>query len=156
MTDMLTMPGATTAVVPGSSAKLTTQVTIDLHGYHPDQVTGFPLENFIEQAFEMGVDRLRFVHGHGRDRPTDIRVTSFNTGFLGMRIRRELNRPSAEMRRYMRSTLVDKQHPGFTVVSIRKNPNPTRDEVDLTVLPAAPDRKRFESEMAWSQHRRSA
>ena len=158
MTDRaLTMPGATTAAVPGSSTKLTTQVTVDLHGYHPDQVTCFPLENLIEQAWEIGVDRLRFVHGHGRRRPTGIRVTSFNTGFLGIRIRQELARPSAEMRRYISSTIIDKQHPGFPVVSIRKNQNPTRDGLDLTVLPATRDRKRYELEVAWSEHlRRSA
>lgn len=138
----------------GSSTKLTTQIAVDLHGFHPDEITGWPLESLLQQAFEMGADRLRLVHGHGRDRPTGIRVTGFNTGFLGIRIRQELDRPSAAMRRYMSSPLVDKQHPGFTTVTIRKNPNPARDELELTVLPTTRDRKRYEFEMAWSEHRR--
>ena len=28
----------------GSSTKLTTQIAVDLHGFHPDEITGWPLE----------------------------------------------------------------------------------------------------------------
>jgi hypothetical protein len=79
MTDRLTMLVATTTGLPGSSTKLTTEVTADSHGYHPDEITGWPLESLIKQAWELGVDRLRLVHGHGRD----SRGVTFNTSFRG-------------------------------------------------------------------------
>jgi hypothetical protein len=41
-------------------------VKIDLHGYHPSDFIGPPMATIIEQAWEMGADRLRFVHGHAR------------------------------------------------------------------------------------------
>jgi hypothetical protein len=135
---------------------LTTQLSVDLHGYHPDQVCGFPLEALIKQAFEMGVDRLRLVHGHGRHRPGGIRAAVFNTCYLGIRIRNELKHPSSAMRRCMGSTIIDKQHAGQTIISIKKNPSPTRDESDLTVLPETRERRRYEADWAWGQHLRGA
>ena len=148
---------STAASVSGSSAKLTTQVTVDLHGYHPDQVTGYPLESLIQQAWEMGVDRLRLIHG-GRTRPVrrQNRPAGVNTGFLGEAIRNELSHPRREMRRYMGSTIVSTRDPVLTVISIRKNSYPTRDELDLSALPATRERQRYEEDWAWAQNKRAA
>ncbi|HEY5066604.1 MAG TPA: hypothetical protein VIJ04_17495, partial [Xanthobacteraceae bacterium] len=41
---------------------------IDLHGYRPRDFVGPPMANIVEQAWEMGADKLRFIHGHGRAR----------------------------------------------------------------------------------------
>lgn len=117
-----------------------TEVRVDLHGYHPDEITGWPLEQLVEQAWEIGADRLRLVHGHGRHRPTAVRGESaryFNTGFLGLRIRNELEQPSREVRRYIRR--LDRALPGSTSVWLRPNPEPTRDDLDLSVLPRPAD-----------------
>jgi hypothetical protein len=118
-----------------------TSITIDLHGYYPDQVVGYPLENLIRQAYEIGVDRLRLVHGRG-------------VGLLGQRIRHDLSHPRRDVRQYMGSTLIDNRDPVLTVVSIRKNAKPTRDELDLSVLPATRERRRYEADWAWTDHRR--
>jgi hypothetical protein len=45
-----------------------TTVKIDLHGYHPSDIVGPPMAKVIEQAWEMGADRICFIHGHGRAR----------------------------------------------------------------------------------------
>lgn len=155
--DALTMPAATTAAVPGSNTNMTTEVAVDLHGFHPDEITGYPLESLIRQAWEMGVDRLRIVHGHGRNRPTGIPRGVCSTGFLGMRIRNELDRPSAEMRQHLGSTVFDRRDVGQTIVRLKKNPSPTRDALDLSVLAETYGRKEYgrrdyEIDLAWSQH----
>jgi hypothetical protein len=155
MTDTLTMPATTSTGSSSSRTQVTIEVTVDLHGYHPDQVTGYPLECLIAQAWEMGADRLRLVHGHGRHRRTAGRpVCGNNSGFLGLRLRNELECPSFEMRRYLSSTVFDRRHVGQTIVRLKKNPNPTREALDLTVLPETLDRTRYESELAWSEHLR--
>jgi hypothetical protein len=41
---------------------------IDLHGYHPSAIVGPPMAKIIEQAWEMGVGKICFIHGHGRAR----------------------------------------------------------------------------------------
>ncbi len=38
---------------------------IDLHGYHPNDIVGDPLTKIIQQAWEMGAQRIQFIHGHG-------------------------------------------------------------------------------------------
>jgi hypothetical protein len=43
-------------------------VKIDLHGYRPRDFIGQPMATVVQQAWEMGAERLRFVHGHGRAR----------------------------------------------------------------------------------------
>jgi hypothetical protein len=149
MNAVLAMPAATSTGASAYSARITTEVTVDLHGYHPDEVTGYPLESLIQQAWEMGVDRIRIVHGHGRRRPTAGRpVQGNNSGFLGLRIR------NAAMRRYLSSTVFDQRHVGQTCVRLKKNPSPTREALDLSVLPKTYDRRNYEAEIAWNEHLR--
>jgi len=114
-----------------------TEVRVDLHGYHPDEITGWPLLQIVEQAWEIGANRLRLIHGHGRNRPTAIRGARFNTGFLGLRIRNDLEKPSPEVRRYIKR--VDCALPGSTAIWLRPNPEPSRDDLDLSVLPRPAD-----------------
>lgn len=76
------IPAATATVVSGSSTHLTTEVAIDLHGFHPDEITGWPLESLIKQAWEMGVDRIRLVHGHGRKGDDDWTQTAVAVDML--------------------------------------------------------------------------
>jgi hypothetical protein len=119
MTDALTLPSshcASRAVTSPSSGYIT-EVRVDLHGFFADEITGWPPENLVQQAWEIGVDRLRLIHGHGRNRPTAIRGANFNCGFLGLRIRNELERPSADMRRYIKSPVLDCAQPGSTCVT---------------------------------------
>jgi hypothetical protein len=150
--DALRMPAAGSTAAPSSRTHLTTQVTADLHGYHPDEITG-SLELLIRQAWEMGVDRLRLAHGHGRHRPTAGRpVHGNNSGFLGLRIRNELEQPSREIRCLLSSTVFDQSHIGQTIVRLKRNPNPTRDALDMSVLPETNGRKDYESRLAWSEH----
>jgi hypothetical protein len=43
-------------------------VKVDLHGFHPSDIVGPPMAMIIEQVWEMGADRICFIHGHGRAR----------------------------------------------------------------------------------------
>jgi hypothetical protein len=63
---------------------------IDLHGYHPDDICGEPLSKMIQQAWEMGAERIRFIHGHGHNRGISVGFVNTNTGYFGLRVRSEL------------------------------------------------------------------
>jgi hypothetical protein len=42
---------------------------IDLHGYHPAEIVfNGTLAKILQQAWEMGEDKLILIHGHGRNR----------------------------------------------------------------------------------------
>jgi hypothetical protein len=118
------------------------EIQVDLHGYHPDDIAGWPLEKIIEQAWQIGADKLRIIHGHGRNRVTAIRGVNTNTGFFGLRIRNELRYASDEIRRYIKITTLDCAHEGSTSIKLKKNPRPTRTGLDLTVLPESSVRYR--------------
>ena len=107
---------------------------IDLHGYRPRDFVGPPMATIVEQAWDMGADKLRFIHGHGRARGKSPGFYNTKTGWLGLRIRRELRRNRA-LRRWIKYTTLDCGHWGQTTVKLKANPNPTRRELDLTVLP---------------------
>jgi hypothetical protein len=136
----------------------TTELRVDLHGYFAHEIAGYALECLIEQAYEIGAERLCLVHGHGRNRATGIRAgtrgCSFNTGYFGLRVREELQCPSVAMRKYIGSTVVDQWDTGKTYIRLKLNPQPTRTELDLSVLPKTRERRNYEEELAWQEHRR--
>lgn len=117
-----------------ADAETSAIVEIDLHGYHPADFIGLPMAKIIEQAWEMGAERLQFIHGHGRGRGIRSRFNT-NSGYFGVRIRREL-RHTAALRRWIKYTTLDCGRSGATTVKLKTNRNPTRRELDLGVLPA--------------------
>jgi hypothetical protein len=116
---------------------------IDLHGYRPAHFIGLPMMTIVQQAWEMGAARLRFVHGHGRARGKSPGFYNTHTGYFGLRIRREL-RHNRGLRQWIKYTTLDCGDWGTTTVGLKANPAPTRSALDLTVLPppSFPDQRR--------------
>ncbi len=79
---------------------------IDLHGYRPADFIGLPMAAIVQQAWEMGAARLRFVHGHGRARGKSPGFYNTHTGWFGLRIRREL-RHNRLLRQWIKYTTLD-------------------------------------------------
>lgn len=111
-----------------------TKVKIDFHGYHPRDVIGAPLAKIVEQAWEMGAERICFIHGHGRARGISPGFVNTNTGYFGLCLRRQL-RHNRELRRWIKYTTLDCSEWGATTLKLKANRNPTRTEIDLGVLP---------------------
>jgi hypothetical protein len=112
-------------------------VQIDLHGYRPRDIKGVPLAHILEQAWQMGAPRIRFIHGHGRGRGKPNRSRGFyrtNTGPFGLSIRRALRR-HRELRQWIMYSTLDCSDWGRTTVKLKRNPRPTRTALDLSVLP---------------------
>jgi len=112
-------------------------VQIDLHGYHPRDIKGAPLATILEQAWQMGVPRIRFIHGRGRARGKRNMSRGFyrtNTGYFGLSIRRALRRNRA-LRQWIKYSTIDCSDWGRTTVKLKRNATPTRNALDLTVLP---------------------
>ena len=112
-------------------------VQIDLHGYHPRDIKGAPLMRILEQAWQMGAPRIRFIHGHGRARGKGDKSRGFyktNTGYFGLSIRRALRR-HRELRQWIKYSTLDCSDWGRTTVKLKRNAKPTRSALDLSVLP---------------------
>jgi len=112
-------------------------VQIDLHGYHPRDIKGAPLATILEQAWQMGAPRVRFIHGHGRARGKRNMSRGFyrtNTGYFGLSIRRALRRNRA-LRQWIKYSTLDCSDWGRTTVKLKRNARPTRSVLDLTALP---------------------
>ena len=109
-------------------------VQIDLHGYHPRDIKGAPLAQMLEQAWQMGAPRIRFIHGHGRTRGKSRGFYNTNTGYFGRSIRRALRR-HRELRQWIKYSTLDCSDWGRTTVKLKRNPRPTRKALDLSVLP---------------------
>jgi hypothetical protein len=107
---------------------------IDLHGYRPADFIGPPMMTVVQQAWEMGAARLRFIHGHGRARGKSPGFYNTRTGWFGLRIRRAL-RHNRTLRQWIKYTTLDCGDWGTTTVGLKANPHPTRDALDLAVLP---------------------
>jgi DNA-nicking Smr family endonuclease len=107
---------------------------IDLHGYHPRDIKGAPLARILEQAWQMGAPRIRFIHGHGRARGKSPGPYNTNTGYFGLSIRRALRR-NRELRQWIKYSTLDCSDWGRTTVKLKRNPKPTRTALDLSVLP---------------------
>ena len=112
------------------------EIPVDLHGYYPTDITGYPyattespLSRMIEQAWEMGAGSIRFIHGHGRGRGLSLGFVNTNTGYFGLQIRGEL-RNDVSLRRWIKYTTLDCSDNGSTVVKFKRNPSPTRTEFD--------------------------
>ncbi len=102
-----------------------TERTIDLHGYALDTIRATGLvRRLVEQAWEMGVNELTVIHGHGLWRGLPRPFANTNTGVLGLEVRSTLRR-SRDLRRWMYSR-IDVQIPGVTVIHLRPNLRPTR------------------------------
>jgi DNA-nicking Smr family endonuclease len=109
-------------------------VQLDLHGYRPRDIKGAPLASLLEQAWQMGAPRIRFIHGHGRSRGKSPGPYNTNTGSLGLSIRRQLRR-YRELRQWIKYSTLDCSEWGRTTVKLKRNPKPTRTALDLSVLP---------------------
>ncbi len=109
-------------------------VQIDLHGYHPRDIKGAPLAHIVEQAWQMGAPRIRFIHGHGRGRGISPGFYNTNTGYFGLSIRRALRR-NRELRQWIKYSTLDCSDWGRTTVKLKRNPHPTRTALDLSILP---------------------
>jgi hypothetical protein len=115
---------------------------IDLHGYHPgDIVFSGVLSEIIRQAWEMGEASLSLIHGHGRNRGLTPGFVNTNTGYFGLAIRRAL-RHDANLRQWIKHTTLDCSQVGVTSIDLKRNPTPTRREIDAGVLPGG----RFQAE----------
>jgi len=100
-------------------------VQIDLHGYHPDNID---LAALIRQAWETGAAKLTLIHGHGHNRGINVGFVNTNTGFFGVRIRREL-RHDKHFAQWIKGSTLDCRHDGSTTVKLKANPNPSRTEI---------------------------
>jgi hypothetical protein len=102
---------------------------IDLHGYHPADLN---MTVLIEQAWQTGAAGVTLIHGHGRHRGHLVRANT-NTGFFGVRIRRAL-RHDAALKPYIVRSSLDVSHQGSTYVRLRRNPTPSRTEIDMSLI----------------------
>jgi len=81
-------------------------IKIDLHGYRPRDLAGQPMAAIVQQAWEMGAARLRFVHGHGRARGKSPGFYNTRTGYFGLHIRRTL-RHNRGLRQWIKYSTVE-------------------------------------------------
>jgi len=109
-------------------------IKLDLHGYHPSAIVGAPLLAIVQQAWETGAERLRFIHGHGRARGISPGFVNTNTGYFGLCIRRAL-RSNVELRQWIKYTTLDCSDWGATTVKLKKNPSPSRTAIDPGIFP---------------------
>jgi len=108
---------------------------IDLHGYHPSDIVGSGvLDKLVQQAWEMGTSHLTLIHGHGRNRGRSPGFYNTNTGYFGLEIRRCL-RHDRDLRKWILHTTLDCTNEGSTTVKLRRNPSPTRTELDPDLFP---------------------
>jgi hypothetical protein len=115
-------------------------VEVDLHRWHPDDICGEILTNIIERAWEMGAKRIRLIHGHGRLRGISPGFVNTNTGYFGLRIRKQL-RHDDELRQWIKYTTLDCSHNGSTTVKLKQNSAPTRTEFGDDVFPESSTRR---------------
>jgi hypothetical protein len=74
------------------------------------------------------------IHGHGRNRGKSPGFVNTNTGYFGLRIRRAL-RHSSELRQWIKVSTLDCSDPGTTTIDLKRNPAPTRAELDSDLFP---------------------
>jgi hypothetical protein len=111
------------------------KMEIDLHGYHPAEIVwNGVLKKIVQQTWEMGHTDLRLIHGHGRNRGRSPGFVNTNTGYFGLEIRRAL-RHDEELRQWIKYTTVGCRESGVTTVKMKRNPAPTRSQLDADVMP---------------------
>ena len=106
---------------------MTKTVEIDLHGYHPDDID---VEDLLKQAWETGASQVTLIHGHGHKRGISVGFVNTNTGYFGIRIRREI-RGNSNLKPWAKLSTLDCGHDGSTTIKLKANPNPTRTEIEL-------------------------
>jgi hypothetical protein len=112
-------------------------IDVDLHGYNPNDLgcqygraeSDSLMQAIVRQAWEMGHERLRFIHGHGRNRGLSPGFVNTNTGYFGLCIRRTL-RGDTDLRQWVFHTTVECGDIGCTTVRLKPNSTPTRKEFD--------------------------
>jgi hypothetical protein len=103
---------------------------IDLHGYHPAEIVfNGTLAKILQQAWEMGEDKLTLIHGHGRNRGISPGFVNTNTGYFGLCIRQAL-RHDQSLRQWIKYTTLDCWNMGSTSIKLKGNPAPTRKKFD--------------------------
>jgi hypothetical protein len=103
---------------------------IDLHGYHPAEIVfNGTLAKILQQAWEMGEDKLVLIHGHGRNRGISPGFVNTNTGYFGLCIRQAL-RHDKSLRQWIKHTTLDCWNMGSTSIRMKANPNPSRKQFD--------------------------
>jgi hypothetical protein len=103
------------------------KMNIDLHGYHPSQIN---VATLLQQAWEAGAESVTLIHGHGHNRGLSVGFVNTNTGYFGLEIRRSI-RGNAELRQWVKISTLDCRHDGSTTIKLKKNPTPTRTEIEL-------------------------
>jgi hypothetical protein len=108
---------------------------IDLHGYHPSEIAwNGVLDKIVQQTWETGESYLWLIHGHGRNRGISPGFVNTNTGFFGLEIRHAL-RHDRELRQWIKHTTLDCRHWGATGVKLKRNPAPSRAQLDADLVP---------------------
>jgi hypothetical protein len=107
---------------------------IDLHGYRPPEIVRNGLLNkIVQQCWEMGETELRLIHGHGRARGKSPGFFNTRTGAFGLAIRRALRR-NRKLRQWIKHTTLDCRKWGATTVKLKRNPAPSRTELDAGLI----------------------
>jgi hypothetical protein len=108
---------------------------VDLHGYRPADIVGSGvLVKIVRQAWEMGMNRLMLIHGHGRRRGRSPGFVHTNTGIFGLAIRRALRRDQ-KLRQWIKYTTLECNMLGATSIRLKSNPTPTRTQLDDDLFP---------------------
>jgi hypothetical protein len=116
-------------------------IEVDIHGRHPRQIMGLPLQQLVEQAWRSGATQLVIIHGHGHHRGGPVVQGS---GRLGSRVRAWLQR-DYRIGHYIKRRTIDCSNPGITSVELQKNPSPVASSFAIeSILPPA----RYEVEEA--------
>lgn len=112
-------------------------MTIDLHGYHPSDIVWCDvLKTILKQAWEIGDERVCFIHGHGRNRGISPGFVNTNTGYFGLELRRAL-RHDKGLRKWIHHTTLICSDKGTTNLRLKRNPSPMRSAFDADLIPDA-------------------
>lgn len=107
-------------------------IEVDIHGRHPRQIMGLPLQQLVEEAWKSGVTKLVIIHGHGFHRGgPEVQ----GSGRLGSRVRAWLQR-DYRIGHYVKRRTIDCSKPGLTSVELQKNPHPVASNFAIeSILP---------------------
>jgi hypothetical protein len=122
-------------IIETPEQKTLRRMEIDLHGFHPRDLD---LEGLLKQAWETGADDVVLVHGHGRSRGKSPGFLNTKTGYFGLCIRATI-RGNPRLKPWVKISTLDCRRWGSTSVELKKNPNPTRSEIDLATVRIAAD-----------------
>jgi hypothetical protein len=117
-------------IVETPDQKTVRRMEIDLHGFHPRDLD---LEGLLKQVWETGADDVVLVHGHGRNRGTSRAFVNSKTGHFGLCIRATI-RGNPRLKPLVKISTLDCRRWGSTSVELKKNPDPTRTEIDLATV----------------------